>query len=103
MEEVLSDAGYEIDAAATEAGARELLQRRSYSLVIADAKLPDGTGLAVADDARDKGTKALILTGYAFTLPRDASHDYDILIKPLRPPELLDAVARRLDAAQARD
>jgi len=98
MEHVLLSAGYEIDAVATEADARELLARVSYDLVIADAKLPDGTGLTVADDARENGTKALIITGYAFTLPHGAFERYDVLLKPLRPTELLDVVARYLGA-----
>jgi CheY-like chemotaxis protein len=73
MEHVLFTAGYEIDATSTEADALELLSRCAYDLVIADAKLPDGTGLAVADEARENGTKALIITGYAFTLPHGVS------------------------------
>lgn len=96
MEHVLFSAGYEIDATGAEAGTRELLAGVSYDLVIADAKLPDGIGLAVADEARENGMKALIITGYAFTLPHGAFDRYGILLKPLRPHELLDVVGRHL-------
>jgi DNA-binding response OmpR family regulator len=45
MEHVLIDAGYEVDTTGTASGGHKLLQDRSYDLVIADGKLPDGTGL----------------------------------------------------------
>src|ERR1700720_4735349 len=87
IEHVLFTAGYEIDATDTEADALELLSRVPYDLVIADAKLPDGTGFAVADEARENGTNTLIITGYAPILPYGAFDRYDILLKPLRPNE----------------
>jgi two-component system OmpR family response regulator len=96
MEHVLIDAGHEVDATGTEGSARDLLRYLAYDLVIADARLPDGTGMAVADDARENDTKALIVTGYAFTLPHGTFDRYEVLLKPFRPAELLDAVARRL-------
>jgi CheY-like chemotaxis protein len=96
MEHVLITAEYEVDATGTETGARELLAGGSYDHVLADAKLPDGTGLTVADQGRENGTKALVITGYAFTLPHGAFDRYDILLKPLRPPGLRDVVARHL-------
>lgn len=38
-------------------------------LVVADGKLPDGTGMDVSDAATEKGVKCIIIAGYAFTLP----------------------------------
>jgi CheY-like chemotaxis protein len=96
MEHILITAEYEVDATGTETGARELLAGGSYDHVLADAKLPDGTGLTVADQGRENGTKALVITGYAFMLPHGAFDRYDILLKPLRPPGLRDVVARHL-------
>jgi two-component system response regulator HydG len=97
IEHVLIDAGNQIHPTGTMAAARELLNRHSYELVIADAKLPDGTGMDIADLAAQKGTKALIVTGYAFTLPADALGRYEILLKPLRPAEILAAVKYALN------
>jgi DNA-binding NtrC family response regulator len=65
--------------------------------VIADARLPDGTGMSVADRAIEKGAKALIVTGYAFMYPQLSR--YDFLMKPVRPDELLTEVARLLGSA----
>ena len=96
IEHVLLDAGYEVDATGTASGGREMLRCRSYDLVIADARLPDGTGLDVADQAIENGGRALVMTGYAFTLPRASGNRYEILLKPLRPREIIVAVERAL-------
>jgi two-component system response regulator HydG len=84
-EHVLFDAGHKVDTTGTMTGASELIRSRSYDLVIADGKLPDGTGMEVADIAGEKDIKALVITGYAFTLPGGALDRYEILLKPLRP------------------
>src|SRR5438874_5856943 len=73
-----------------------LIRTRRYDLVIADGKLPDGTGLDVADHAIEIGTKAIIITGYAFSLPVGTHDHYEILLKPLRPIEITTAVAQAL-------
>ena len=52
MENILLDAGYEVDVTGTVADGCELLGSRPYDLVITDALLPDGTGMAVADKAQ---------------------------------------------------
>jgi two-component system response regulator HydG len=96
MEHVLIDAGCTVDSTGTMQGGYQLLGYRSYDLVIADGKLPDGTGLDVADKAGEKGTRALVITGYAFTLPGNSTSQYEILLKPLKPRELIEAVERAL-------
>ena len=42
------------------------------------------------------GVSALIITGYAFNLPRDDLDRFEFLLKPVRPSELLQAVERVL-------
>ena len=96
IEHMLLDAGHQVDATGTMGAAIELLGCRSYDLVIADGKLPDGTGMEVADRAAEKSIKALIITGYAFTLPADTSSRYEVLLKPLRGAEIIAAVERAL-------
>ena len=91
---VLVQDGHEIDATGTMQGGLDLLQGHAYDLVLADGKLPDGTGLEIADRAVEQGIKALVMTGYAFMFPRNAH--YDILSKPLRPHEIIAAVDRVL-------
>jgi len=100
---VLLDAGYSVDVTETVNGGAEILRRRSYDLVLADERLPDGSGTQIADIATELGIKALIMTGYAFTMPADAKERYEILLKPLRPTEIIQAVERALSPATFRD
>ena len=64
--------------------------------MVADGRLSDGTGMEVADRAREKGLKTLIVTGYAFTMPPGSLDGYEVLLKPVRPTELLEAITRAL-------
>jgi DNA-binding NtrC family response regulator len=99
LEHVLLGAGYEVDTAGTVNVASALLDRRCYHLVVADVRLEDGSGMSVAQRAGEDGAKALIITGYAFELPTEQLARYEFLLKPVRPRELLDAVARILQQA----
>jgi DNA-binding response OmpR family regulator len=98
IQHTLISAGHDVDIAATMAEGFGLLRQRTYDLVVADAKLPDGTGMAVLDQAADSGTRGFIITGYAFSLPSEMLQDYEILLKPLRPAEIVAAVDSALRA-----
>ena len=78
-------------------GAYSNLEVRSYDLVVADGRLQDGTGMDVADRARESGTRTLIVTGYAFSYPQLTEHEF--LLKPVRPQELLTEIERLLGTA----
>ena len=101
LEHVLLGAGYRVDLADGVEAACALLDTSSYDLVLADGRLPDGTGMMVAQRADETGTKTLIITGYAFGLPREQLERYEFLLKPVRPNELLTAVGRVLARAQS--
>ena len=96
LEHVLIDAGYAVDTAETASGARELLDGGSYDVLLADARLPDGTGMDLCDAAAEMGIKSIIITGYAFTLPAGVADRYDVLLKPIRPTEIISAIERVL-------
>jgi DNA-binding NtrC family response regulator len=96
LEHVLVREGYEVETSDTVSGGIGHLQSIGYDLLLADAKLPDGTGMKVADAAAEKGIKALIMTGYAFTLPVETLERYEVLLKPLRPAELVGIIERTL-------
>ena len=98
IEHVLFDAGYEVDTADTMTAGRELLKPGSHDLVLADAKLPDGTGMNVCDAAAENGIKCILVTGYAFSLPEGIADRYDVLLKPLRPIEIIAALKRVLQS-----
>jgi CheY-like chemotaxis protein len=99
LEHVLHGEGHQIDCADAVGNALRYLARRNYDLVVADGKLPDGTGMMVGDEAAAKGTKTLIITGYAFQLPREDLIRFEYLLKPVRPAELLKAIERALDSS----
>jgi DNA-binding response OmpR family regulator len=102
FEHVLVDASYEVDTTQSVGGGRDLLTCRNYDLIVADGRLPDGTGMMLADEGRAKGIPALIVTGYAFSLREDNGGTdlapYNVLLKPIRPHELLTAVSAALRA-----
>jgi DNA-binding NtrC family response regulator len=100
MEHVLIDEGHRVDTATTVEAACVLIGSRHYDLVLADGRLPDGTGMTVADQAQERGIPALIVTGYAFVLPSEELSRFEVLLKPVRPHELVAAVERALNAAK---
>ena len=97
LEHVLLAERYEVDAAATVEATRALLERNHYHLLVTDMALPDGTGLQIAEEVSRRGTPAIILTAYAFRYPQAALARFDVMLKPVRPAELLDAVAKVLN------
>ena len=94
MEHVLIAERYQVDAVATVASGCMLLGRGRYDLVLTDGRLPDGSGIDVADEAVRRGMHAIVVTAYAFQFPQRDLARYDLLLKPVRPAELLEAVRR---------
>jgi len=92
MEQVLLGGGYQIDPVPTAAQARMLLAGGGYDLVLTDGLLPDGTGIHIAEEAERQGVRAMIVTAYAFQFPKRDLARYALLLKPVRPDELLAAV-----------
>ena len=96
MEHVLISDRYDVDPAPTIAAARTLIGRKRYDLVLADGVLPDGSGIAIAEEAHRRGIPAIIVTAYAFRFPKRELARYALLLKPVRPDELLQAVKQVL-------
>lgn len=95
VEHVLLDADYEVDVGETLVDGCLRLEQAAYDLVVADARLADGSGFVLARLAQAKGVAAIIMTGYAFVL-NDPALDmsrYDVLLKPITPEELLASIA----------
>ncbi len=102
LEHVLLGASYRVDTAASVETACAKLGSAAYDLVVADVRLEDGSGFTVAEQAAAAGAKVLIITGYAFDLRREQISRYELLMKPVRPSELLAAVERVLPPADSR-
>jgi CheY-like chemotaxis protein len=96
-EHVLLGAGYLVNAAESAFKAFSLIDENAYDLVVTDGTLPDGNGIAIADAAKSRGMKAVIVTGYALRFAKEDLERHDYLLKPVRPGELLLFVARSFE------
>ena len=96
LDHVLRGGRYDVDPVATLASGRAFLQARHYDLLVTDLLLPDGSGTELAYEAGRRGIPAIIITAYPLQFTkRDLAH-FALLLKPVRPNELLEAVARAL-------
>jgi two-component system response regulator HydG len=92
----LLTAGYDVKVAANVQDGLSLLNTEVTDLLLTDGRLPDGTGIELADLADAKGTPVLILTGYAFILSELGRTKYRVLLKPMRPEEVVVAIEETL-------
>jgi DNA-binding response OmpR family regulator len=92
IEEFLTEAGYEVDTAGTVTQSSSFLDIRKYDLAMVNGRLPDGTGLSVAEKAHQLGVKSLMVTGYAYEFDRQRPDYLTILQKPIRMSNLLQAI-----------
>ena len=96
IRDILSVAMHEVATAATVKAARTLFESNYYNLLIADLMLPDGSGMQVAVEAERRGTPAIILTAYPHRFRKADLARFGLMTKPVRPDELLEAVAKAL-------
>ena len=94
---VLRGAGYTVDVAEGAGRARARLNANHYSLVIADWRLPDGNGLDLANIAAAAGSKTILMSAYLFQIPASETQRHELLMKPVRPSELVAVVKRLID------
>ena len=95
--DALRDEGFHLDIAENVAGALALLATASYDLVLTDGRLPDGTGLDVADRAAECGTRALLYTGYSHEFSPSRRAGLEVILKPLRIAALLQHIRQVLE------
>jgi DNA-binding NtrC family response regulator len=96
LQHVLLAAGYAVDVADSVQAALAHLDAHRYHLVLTDDRLPDGRGTHIAEVARERDMDAVVITGYALQSAQQDRERYDYLLKPVRPAELLEAIARHL-------
>lgn len=97
---ILQDSGYIVDTAATLAGAKQLLARFRYGVVLADWRLPDGDGSIVANLATAVGSYAFVMSGYLAKMLPGSIDARQTLMKPIMRSELLAAVHACIGAAR---
>jgi len=96
--ELLREEGHEVDAAAGAAEAGELLERRSYDLLLVDLRMPGLTGDRLVEVLRRRGERIpiLMISGYGTVESAvDSLHvgADDFLTKPVDPDELVRRTA----------
>jgi two-component system, OmpR family, response regulator len=96
MEHVLTGEGYRVDPVGTVEAGRTALASNKYDLALVDGVLPDGSGIVVAEEADKLGIPAIVATAYAFRFPKRDLARYVLLLKLVRPDELLEAVKSAL-------
>ena len=97
IRDILTVAKYEVDAAASVKAALPLFESNYYNLLIADLMLPDGSGIRVAEEAQRRGTPTIILTAYGHRFRKADLARFGLMLKPVRPDELLEAVSKALN------
>ncbi|MDC8784222.1 sigma-54-dependent transcriptional regulator [Roseateles koreensis] len=93
--------GYELDTAGTVADALARLQARSYSAVITDMRLPDGSGLDILQwlEQQARREKTLVITAYGSAenaVEALKAGAYDYLTKPVDLRQFRQVVASAL-------
>ncbi|GIL16499.1 MAG: DNA-binding response regulator [Oligoflexia bacterium] len=97
LQETLSSAGYQSDAAESISSAQEKFKQHSYDLILLDVMLPDGDGYQFAQYLRDNLYQGPILMLTALSTTRDKVQGLDAgaddyLTKPYSQEELLARV-----------
>jgi CheY-like chemotaxis protein len=98
---MLSGRGFGVLTANTAYEALGILQKRPVDLLFTDIIMPGMGGVELAKAARRlrPGLKVMFATGYAqVATVRQAIHHGRVLYKPLREPELVQAVEQALAA-----
>ena len=94
--------GHRVTGVTTVASAAAAVRHDGFDLIISDLGLPDGSGLDVMREVRDRyAGKAIALTGYGMDADVDASRDAgfaDHLTKPVDLDRLRAAIARLMAA-----
>jgi CheY-like chemotaxis protein len=98
IELVLVDEGYQVDATDSVAGALSLLESQSYDLLFTDGMLPDGTGLMIADKAKERDIKVVFFTGLIYAFSEEELGQYTVLRKPTDVGHVVETVAQLIAA-----
>jgi CheY-like chemotaxis protein len=98
MERLLRQIGHQVTGVQSVAAATSAAARDAYDLIISDLGLPDGSGLDVMRQLRDRyGDRSIALTGYGMESDIVASRDAGFsehLTKPVDLAALEAAIAR---------
>jgi two-component system response regulator HydG len=101
LHRMLSDEQYQVELSHSVADAIGAVEQKSFDVYVLDYKLPDGTGLDVAEWIRSKGSNApiILLSGYeasAVALRAEKLNIFAIIEKPFTRATISDAAKRAI-------
>jgi DNA-binding NtrC family response regulator len=108
LHRMLSDEEYQVHVSQSVADALAAIEVKLFDVYVLDYKLPDGTGLDVADRIRSKGSKVpiILISGYdpsAVALRAEKLHIFDIIEKPFSRAMICDAVKKAIGFSAVAD
>ena len=93
---LLEDEGYFVSSTSMVGAAKEIIERITVDLLIADIVLPDGTAFAAIDEAKRRNISCLLMTGsWPHMAELEANGEFH-LTKPFRLRELIAQVIQRI-------
>jgi DNA-binding NtrC family response regulator len=106
VQRMLSDEKYEVQAAKSVADALKNIEQKSFDVYVLDYKLPDGSGLDVADRIRSTWglTPIILISGYdpsVVALRAEKLGISEFLQKPFSQQTICEAVKKAIDSSKA--
>ena len=103
---MLSGEKYEVQAVNSVAGALKLIEQRSFDVYVLDYKLPDGTGLDVAERLRSKQGAApiILISGYnpsSVALRAERLCITEFLQKPFSRETICEVMQKAIDSSSS--
>lgn len=104
LHRMLSDEQYQVHISQTVAEALKAVEQKAFDVYVMDYKLPDGTGLDVAERIRSQGNNApiILISGYdpsAVALRAETLHIFDIIEKPFSREIICNAVKKAIGSS----
>lgn len=101
LHRMLSDEKYQVQISQSVADALSVIEQKPFEVFVMDYKLPDGTGLDVAEQIRSKGSRApiILISGYdpsSVALRAEKLQIFDIIEKPFSRATICDAVKKAI-------
>ena len=101
LHRMLSDEQYKVETSQSVADALGAVEQKPFDVYLMDYKLPDGSGLDVAERIRSKGSEApiILMSGYdasAVTLRAEKLCISDFLVKPFSREIICNAVKKAI-------
>src|ERR1700726_3105824 len=104
LHRMLSDEKYQVQISQSVADALTVIEQKPFEVFVMDYKLPDGTGLDVAEQIRSKGSEAaiILISGYdpsSVALRAEKLRISDIIEKPFSRATICAAVSKAVGLA----